>query len=873
MKKHIIRLFIVSCLLFSAGSAYAAIDVLVSEEITMNSDGKTVEMDISDLHITNRSSEVLLSLDSVSASEANPEWALVADTTDFVNMAVNQHKYSLSADGHDLNSGPYLPENVEISPGTTRKVALTGKTGTSSDHIKNQHVCNIIVTVSAVDTKAPDITVTAPSGMSRENPEICVTGSTYVVKGKASDSESGIASVTVNGTAVSLESDGSWIASIDLPSGEVTEVTVTATDNAGRTATEVRYVKYLPNCTISFYTDGGQVNPSTMQVTNGGTYRGLPVPTRSGYRFVGWYSDTPAKYDSNLSYKDHPWLFYADSFTDVYDAFGYDEEALQNHYMRHGYAEGRRTSQYVNGDTVFLTGDTVFYALWVKEPSSFAIYSETDGSLTVYKNQDSPAKGEIYRDKAVTAIVTDVENKSAWNNSSTKNPFYNYTEKVKSVTIADPIAPVNTSYWFWNFKNCEYYDLKLLNTANVTSMKSMFYYNLHMDDAFEDISSWVVDQVTDMYGMFYYAEADVWNLDLSGWNVSAVRDMSYMFYGIDSLEINIDMSGWKCNALQTMSNMFYSAGNDAGRSLVLNFTGMETPCVRNLSFAFAQTNAKEIEFIGIDDLDTSSVTDMNNMFSGIGAKDFPTLISIGSLNSWDTSSVKNMRRMFYDIEGSSKCSFLIDVSQWDTSSVTNMSGMFGSYYSNRIPFDPVQKNNMHAWSAGDLSRKIVNQGTPDEYVAWDTSKVTTMEDMFAGCGGKAAVFNLGDIGTWDVSSVQCFKAMFYEAGYSASDWYIGDISRWKTESAADMTYMFHTAARSASGFEQVDLSGWNVSGVTSFSGFNTDSESKFVTPNFAAAEAISESAEISDFSEEMEETSSAEDALEVFCLANIFEEW
>lgn len=870
MKKHIIRLFIVSCLLFSAGSAHAAIDVLVSEEITMNSDGKTVEMDISDLNITNRSSDVRLSLDSVSAFEANPEWELVADTTDFVNMAVNQHKYSLSADGHDLNSGPYFPEKVEISPGATRKIALSGKTGTSSDHVKNKHVCNIIVTVSAVDTNAPDLIVTAPSGMSRDTPEICVTGSTYVVKGKAYDSESGIAAVTVNGTAVTLESDGSWNASIILSSGDVTEITVTAADNAGRTATEVRYVKYLPNCTISFYADGGQVNPSTMQVTNGGTYRDLPVPTRSGYRFVGWYSDTPAKYDRTLSYKDHPWLFYADSFADAYDACGYNEEALQNHYMRYGYAEGRRTSQYVNGDTVFLTGDTVFYALWVKEPSSYAIFSETDGSLTVYKNLDTPAAGDIYRDKVVTAIATDVEIKSVWNNGNAKNPFYNYADKVKSVTIADPIAPVNTSYWFYNFKNCEYYNLKLLNTANVTNMKSMFYYNLHMDDAFEDISSWVVDQVTDMYGMFYYAGADVWDIDLSGWNVSAVTNMSYMFYSLDSPKINIDMSGWKCSALRTMSNMFYAAGNDVSSSLVLNFTGIETPSLTNLTYTFAQTNAKEIQFIDLDDLDTSSVTDMNNMFSGIGGKDYPELINIGSLNSWDTSNVKNMRRMFYDIEGNSKCSFLLDVSQWDTSSVTNMSGMFGMYYSNRTTYYSVQRNNMKAWSAGDLSRKIVNQGTPDEYVAWDTSKVINMEDMFTGCGGKTAAFNLGDIGTWDVSSVQSFKGMFYEAGYSASDWYIGDLSRWNTESATDMTFMFRTAARSDSDFEPVDMSGWNVSGVTSFNGFNTGSESKFISPNFAAAAEMNESAEISDF---IEETSSAEDALEVFCLANILVEW
>jgi len=42
---------------------------------------------------------------------------------------------------------------------------------------------------------------------------------------------------------------------------------------------------------VTLNPNGGSVSPTTISVTNGGTYSTLPTPTRSGYTFNGWYTE------------------------------------------------------------------------------------------------------------------------------------------------------------------------------------------------------------------------------------------------------------------------------------------------------------------------------------------------------------------------------------------------------------------------------------------------------------------------------------------------------------------------------------------------------------------------------------------------------
>ena len=137
------------------------------------------------------------------------------------------------------------------------------------------------------------------------------------------------------------------------------------------------------------------------------------------------------------------------------------------------------------------------------------------------------------------------------------------------------------------------------------------------------------------------------------------------------------------------------------------------------------------EYGPIEVWDTSSVTDMYDMFEGARAFN-------GDLSAWDTSSVTDMSLMF-------GCAHVFNgqLSSWDTSSVITMSHMF--------------------CHAHEFNRDISS---------WDTSSVTDMSCMFYG----AHSFNR-DISSWDTSSVTNMTCMFHDAHV-----FNGDISSWDTSS-------------------------------------------------------------------------------------------
>ena len=136
----------------------------------------------------------------------------------------------------------------------------------------------------------------------------------------------------------------------------------------------------------------------------------------------------------------------------------------------------------------------------------------------------------------------------------------------------------------------------------------------------------------------------------------------------------------------------------------------------------------------------------------------------GEINTWDTSLITNMSRLFQDYE-----TFNGDISDWDVSSVTNMKYMF--------------------WEASAFNQDISS---------WDTSSVTTMAGTFS----LATNFDQ-DIGNWDVSSVTDMRGTFQASYFNQ------DISNWDVSNVTDMSFMFNLA-----GYFNQNISNWDVSNVT-----------------------------------------------------------
>ena len=353
------------------------------------------------------------------------------------------------------------------------------------------------------------------------------------------------------------------------------------------------------------------------------------------------------------------------------------------------------------------------------------------------------------------------------------------------------------AYMFYNFYNASAFNnggapltwTTGTGTANVLSMNNMFY----LADAFnQDISSWDVSSVTDMYSMFSNAgafnnggvaltwtagtgtanvlsmsqmfyNATAFNQDISSWNVSSVTSMSDMFNGADAF--NQPIGSWDVSSVTTMYEMFRDtiAFNNGGVALTWT-AGTGTAAVTDMYRMFNGADAFNQD---ISSWDVSSVTDMNRMFYNAGAFN-----NGGVALTWTagtgTANVTSMYEMF-----SSANAFNQDLSSWDVSSVTNMRQMF--------------------WYA-----TVYNNGGAS-LNSWDVSSVTDMTYMFNG----ADAFNQ-PIGSWDVSSVTDMRYMFYIANT-----FNQDISSWNVSSVTNMEYMFNIATS----FNQ-DISSWNVSSVT-----------------------------------------------------------
>ena len=175
----------------------------------------------------------------------------------------------------------------------------------------------------------------------------------------------------------------------------------------------------------------------------------------------------------------------------------------------------------------------------------------------------------------------------------------------------------------------------------------------------------------------------------------------------------------------------------------------------------------------IPNWDVSMVTDMTFAFGAEYnydpfGEDNDSVFN-ADISNWNTSSVKNMERMFFRA-----ATFNQDIGRWDTSSVENMNNMF--------------------YEASAFNQDIGK---------WDTSSVKDMTYTF----GSATAFNQ-DIGEWDTSSVENMNIMFYEASA-----FNQDIGEWDTSSVKDMAYTFGRATA----FNQ-DIGGWNTSSVESMNG-------------------------------------------------------
>ena len=204
----------------------------------------------------------------------------------------------------------------------------------------------------------------------------------------------------------------------------------------------------------------------------------------------------------------------------------------------------------------------------------------------------------------------------------------------------------------------------------------------------------------------------------------------------------------------------------------------------------------------IPNWDVSMVTDMTFAFGAEYnydpfGEDNDSVFN-ADISNWNTSSVKNMERMFVRA-----ARFNQDIGKWDTSSVKDMTYTFGKATAFNQDIGGWNTSSVESMNGMFLFATAFNQ----DIGGWDVSSAQDMRAMFEG----ASTFNQ-DIGRWDVSSIQSFFQFFQGAAA-----FNQDISSWDTSSARAMDGMFE----GATSFNQ-DIGSWDVSKVTDMRYMFTD---------------------------------------------------
>lgn len=176
--------------------------------------------------------------------------------------------------------------------------------------------------------------------------------------------------------------------------------------------------------------------------------------------------------------------------------------------------------------------------------------------------------------------------------------------------------------------------------------------------------------------------------------------------------------------------------------------------------------SKLTEIIGIENLNTSQVTNMSFMFEGCSS-----LTSL-DVSHFDTRNVTDMSYMFMD------CGLLtsLDVSHFNTEKVQNMRFMF-----------------YNCFNVGAL-----------DVSGFDTRNVTDMSRMFCYC---VCIKSL-DVSHFDTRKVTDMSYMFMNCSFTSLD-----VSRFSTRNVTDMSHMFDMCLW----LKKIDLSSFDTQNVTNMS--------------------------------------------------------
>ncbi|EOZ5811079.1 BspA family leucine-rich repeat surface protein [Enterococcus hirae] len=386
-----------------------------------------------------------------------------------------------------------------------------------------------------------------------------------------------------------------------------------------------------------------------------------------------------------------------------------------------------------------------------------------------------------------------------------------YTGKqLKNVTEIEGLSQLDTSNvtdmrcMFSDMRSVINLDVSGFDTSNVTSMNYMFK-NMSSITSL-DVSGFDTSNVTGMYTMFQ-GLSRVTSLDLSNFDTHKVTDMRDMFVDtplkklilgdtfkfVESGSENAKLtSAWKRED-GTWGTSPYMFDENTG---VLTIEAGELSGYEESPWNSDKVDSEAIKKIVLAGK-VVAPEDSAYLFSSdlTGSKYLNNLTEIEGLNQLDTSNVTNMREMFKEMSNLTS----LDVSSFDTSKVTDMSYMFYRNGVTSLDVSGFDTSKVTVMSYMFLGMKNI---TNLDVNGWNTSNVTSMYGMFSGMSSVTSL----DVSGFDTCNVTTMREMFREMGNLTSL----DLSGFDTSNVTDMSTMFYDMDNLTS----LDVSSFDTSKVT-----------------------------------------------------------
>ena len=439
----------------------------------------------------------------------------------------------------------------------------------------------------------------------------------------------------------------------------------------------------------------------------------------------------------------------------------------------------------VNGKINASTGNAVFVLkdensnVWNNKEIDLGKVNPGDSGSFVVTMDASSSNVDMYATLEIDrgSLPTNLKFYTTSDHKSELHKYYSFLEKdgTSSETL--------TIYWYWNPYIDDIEDSKFINIDNIEANIKVSAVQISEYAMMKNGCNYNTSTKTCVGTEFWsddykpYIRTINFGNDLSNMPSSCTEENLCFDISYDANQ-NKKVYGYLVDSGLTVSETDSSTSTTTEKSLYNLYIVSEAPifapssCEHIFSFFKYDSNYNCISnLISINfnnNFNTSSITDMKYMFY-----ECESLISL-DLSSFNTSKVTNMKDIF------AYCTSLtnLDLSSFNTSNAENMSGMFSG---------------MTSLTSIDLS-------------SFNTSNVTGMITMFSGCKSLTTL----DLSSFNTSKVTDMSAMFYGSRSLTSL----DLSSFNTMNVESILTMF----RYCTSLTKIDLGTFNTSNVTLMGG-------------------------------------------------------